>query len=44
MKPDNQVPVKIYKKPRLEVYGDLAKITETINNGKINDGMANKTA
>jgi hypothetical protein len=35
----NQAPTrKAYQKPRLQVYGDLAEITNNISGSKTNDG------
>lgn len=31
---------KAYQKPQLQVYGDLAKITETVAGSKASDGAA----
>jgi hypothetical protein len=38
--PDRTVPKKAYHKPRLEIYGDLTDISQSLNMGMVNDGRA----
>jgi hypothetical protein len=38
--PNQNVPRKVYEKPRLEVYGDLTEISKSIVGNMLNDGSA----
>jgi hypothetical protein len=35
---DQEPPRKVYQKPELQVYGDLAAITQSLNASNSNDG------
>ena len=37
-------PKKVYTSPHLVEYGDVRKLTETVGNGGVNDGLHFKTA